>query len=206
MTPVHPPTEDLNVGRRLVLVRQPEGAAGSASDEALVLGYAAGEPEAAECIWQKYAPLVDRTLQRFLGPGREIEDLTQEVCLRLFLKLHTLKDCSALRSFVYSIAIRVARWEARRRWVRRCVMLSSRGSVPEQAIAGDDFEARQAATRFFVILDKLGGSTRAAFVLRHLEGLSFPEVAKRMGRTLSSVDKLWVRALARLRRVLGVVS
>jgi RNA polymerase sigma-70 factor (ECF subfamily) len=40
-------------------------------------------------------------------------------------------------------------------------------------------------------------------ILRHLEGLTFPEVATRMGRTLDSVEKLWVRALPRLRRALG---
>ena len=36
-----------------------------------------------------------------------------------------------------------------------------------------------------------------------VEGLTFPEVAQRMGRTLDVVKKLWPRALARLRRVLG---
>ena len=40
-------------------------------------------------------------------------------------------------------------------------------------------------------------------VLRHLEALSFPEVGRRMGRTVDSVEKLWVRALARLKQVLG---
>jgi len=68
-------------------------------------------------------------------------------------------------------------------------MLSSRGSVPEQAIAGDDFEARQAATRFFVILDKLGGSTRAAFVLRHLEGLSLEDAAEVLGVSLATMKR-----------------
>jgi len=55
-------------------------------------------------------------------------------------------------------------------------------------------------------LGQLPKDYREVLILRHLEGLSFPEVAKRMDRTLSSVDKLWVRALARLRRVLGVVA
>jgi RNA polymerase sigma-70 factor, ECF subfamily len=40
-------------------------------------------------------------------------------------------------------------------------------------------------------------------VLRHLEGLTFPEVAARMGRSEDSVQKLWVRGLASLRRSLG---
>jgi RNA polymerase sigma-70 factor, ECF subfamily len=55
-------------------------------------------------------------------------------------------------------------------------------------------------------LKQLPTDYREVLILRHLEGLSFPEVAKRMDRTLSSVDKLWVRALTKLRRALGVVT
>ena len=44
---------------------------------------------------------------------------------------------------------------------------------------------------------------REVITLRHLEGLTFPEVARRMERSLASVEKLWVRALASLRRSFG---
>jgi len=44
---------------------------------------------------------------------------------------------------------------------------------------------------------------REVIILSHLEGLPFPEVARRMGRTLASVKHLWARALGRLRRSLG---
>jgi RNA polymerase sigma-70 factor (ECF subfamily) len=47
---------------------------------------------------------------------------------------------------------------------------------------------------------------REVIVLRHLEGLPFAEVAAQMGRSVDSVDKLWVRALARLRRALRGAS
>ncbi|WP_020475374.1 sigma-70 family RNA polymerase sigma factor [Zavarzinella formosa] len=43
---------------------------------------------------------------------------------------------------------------------------------------------------------------RTVIVLRHLEGLSFPEVASRMGKTVDSVEKIWVRALGSLRAAL----
>ena len=52
-------------------------------------------------------------------------------------------------------------------------------------------------------LTQLPEAYRQVIVLRHLEGLTFPEVARRMGRSLDSVEKLWMRALARLRQLLG---
>jgi RNA polymerase sigma-70 factor (ECF subfamily) len=33
--------------------------------------------------------------------------------------------------------------------------------------------------------------------------LPFPEVARRMGRSQDSVEKLWMRGLARLRQIMG---
>jgi RNA polymerase sigma-70 factor (ECF subfamily) len=55
-------------------------------------------------------------------------------------------------------------------------------------------------------LAQLPPDYQEVLVLRHLEGLGFPEVAERMGRTLTAVNKLWVRALGRLRRLLGGAS
>ena len=52
-------------------------------------------------------------------------------------------------------------------------------------------------------LERLPPDYREVIVLRHLEGQSFPEVARRMERSVDSVQKLWLRALARLRRAFG---
>src|SRR5262249_52393311 len=55
-------------------------------------------------------------------------------------------------------------------------------------------------------LGRLPEDYREAVILRHLEGLGFPEVAERMGRSVDSVKKLWARGLARLRGLLGGTS
>ena len=52
-------------------------------------------------------------------------------------------------------------------------------------------------------LAKLPPDYREVIILHHLDGHTFPEVARRMGRSLGSVEKLWVRALENLRRLLG---
>jgi RNA polymerase sigma-70 factor (ECF subfamily) len=55
-------------------------------------------------------------------------------------------------------------------------------------------------------LGRLPEDYREVIVLRHLESLTFREVAQRMNRSENSVQKLWVRALALLRRLLEGVS
>jgi RNA polymerase sigma-70 factor (ECF subfamily) len=74
-------------------------------------------------------------------------------------------------------------------------------------VAPHSSPSQQAARREQAILlanalDQLPADYREVLVLHHLEELSFPEVARRMDRTVDSVEKLWTRALARLRRLL----
>jgi RNA polymerase sigma-70 factor (ECF subfamily) len=53
---------------------------------------------------------------------------------------------------------------------------------------------------------RLPDDYQTVLVLRHLEGLTFPQVAERMGRTLDSVEKLWLRGLTRLKREFAEVT
>jgi RNA polymerase sigma-70 factor (ECF subfamily) len=55
-------------------------------------------------------------------------------------------------------------------------------------------------------LGRLPEDLRELLILRHLEGLTFPEVAQRLRRTIDSVKKQWPRALASLRRELQGVE
>lgn len=51
-------------------------------------------------------------------------------------------------------------------------------------------------------LEHLSDAHRQVLMLRHLDGLSFPEIAERMNRSVDAVEKLWARALIQLRRFL----
>jgi RNA polymerase sigma-70 factor (ECF subfamily) len=77
------------------------------------------------------------------------------------------------------------------------------GLVAEQSTPSQRASRREQAVLLANALARLPADYREVIILRHLEGLTFPEVAARMGRSLDSVEKLWVRALPRLRRALG---
>ena len=64
---------------------------------------------------------------------------------------------------------------------------------------------REQAVLLADALDRLPPDYREAIILRNLQALPFAEVARRMGRSLDSVEKLWTRALVLLRRALGGV-
>ena len=65
---------------------------------------------------------------------------------------------------------------------------------------------REQAVLLAEALEKLPEDYREVLILHHLEECNFPEVARRMGRTVEGVKKLWARALGRLRRSMGGMS
>jgi RNA polymerase sigma-70 factor (ECF subfamily) len=85
-------------------------------------------------------------------------------------------------------------------------VLLDRGLVAQQSSPSQQAARREQAVLLADALEQLPEDYREVLVLRHLEALTFPEVAARMGRSLDSVEKLWMRGLVRLRQVMGAVT
>ncbi len=116
--------------------------------------------------------------------------------MRIFTRARAIKKPAALREFVMAVAIRVLKWELRRRRVRRWVRLSDNGEVPEVVIDGVDQEARQALERCYTILNGLGARERLAYSLRYLEEMTMEEVASQLSISLSTAKRLVNRSTA----------
>jgi RNA polymerase sigma-70 factor (ECF subfamily) len=78
-----------------------------------------------------------------------------------------------------------------------------RGLVAAQSTPSQQAMRREESVLLAEALGRLPPEWRELLILRHLEGLSFPEIARRMGRTVDSLKKQWPRALASLRRLLA---
>jgi len=78
-----------------------------------------------------------------------------------------------------------------------------RALVAAQSSPSQQANRREQSVLLAEALEQLPDDYRDVIVLRNLEGQTFPEVARRMGRSLDSVEKLWMRALVKLRQLLG---
>lgn len=79
------------------------------------------------------------------------------------------------------------------------------GLVGSETSPSQHASRREQAVILADALSRLADDHREAIVLRHLEGLSLAEAAQRMGRSADSVQKLYVRGLMNLRRILGTL-
>lgn len=183
---------------RLRLVTPAYGAPDQTPDAELARALIAGEPRAAEITWDRYAPLVHRIVSRALGPDAEVEDVTQEIFYRLFNRVRSLRKPEALRSFVVSFALRIVKWELRRRRARRWLTLSETGEVPDDQLLFVTADSRYALRRLYRMLDQLPTRDRLVLVLRHVEGMTLEEIAEALSISLATVKRSLRHASARL--------
>ena len=183
---------------RLVAAATASPEEASATDLELARALIDGTSNAAEAAWERYAPLVHRIVSRAIGPDAEVEDVTQEIFYRLFSRIRTLRKPEALRSFVISFAIRIVKWELRRRRARRWLTLSETGDVPDEQMMVMDAENRYALRRLYGLLDRLSTRERLVLVLRHVEGMTLEEIAAAMDLSLATVKRGLRRASARV--------
>jgi RNA polymerase sigma-70 factor (ECF subfamily) len=172
-------------------------------DAELVSALVRRDERAAQQAWRELAPMVYGVVSRALGPGAEVDDLVQEVFLRFYSRVHTLTDPHALRSFVYSIATRVIRWEFRKRWLRRILNLTPTDELPEAGYLPADPEVRDSLRRFYGVLDALSAGDRTLFVLRFVEGLTVDEVAAATEVSRSTVKRRLARVAKRVDSLLA---
>jgi RNA polymerase sigma-70 factor (ECF subfamily) len=183
MIPVRAQTADLPAC-------QPAGTPGKdVDDDTLARAGMAGHAWAQREIWHRFAPMVFALLRRSLGARHEPEDLLQEVFLRVYARLSTLTNPGALRSFIYSFAVRVVSEEMRRHRIRSRLGAIFFRPVAEPSVPHDDFESRELLSRVRTVLDGMSDRPRAVFVLRRLEGMELSEIATNLDLSLATVKR-----------------
>jgi RNA polymerase sigma-70 factor, ECF subfamily len=154
----------------------------------LVAELIAGQPAAFARLFDQYTPFVRRVLLRALGSSWDLDDLVQDTFLRVVQRIRSLRDVSALPSFVASIAVHVARNEMRRRAFRRFVGLEDAPPAFRVQEATDPCDV-EGARRLRTVLETLGIERRIAFVLRHVEGYELREGAEIAGCSLATFKR-----------------
>ncbi|MEI4486999.1 RNA polymerase sigma factor [Frigidibacter sp. MR17.14] len=165
-----------------------------ASDEDLLARYAEGDPAAARALTLRFAPLALRVAQARLKDMAEAEDVAQEAMLRLWRIAPEWRAGEAkVSTWLYRVTANLATDRLRRRG--RSVALDEVAEPEDDrpgAEAGMMSTARQQALTG--ALDTLPERQRQAVMLRHIEGLSNPEIAEVMDIGVEAVESLTARA------------
>jgi RNA polymerase sigma-70 factor (ECF subfamily) len=174
--------------------REARGADGGALARALL----ARDPQAAREAWEIYSPMVIGYFRRFLGLGQDRHDLCQEVFLRLFRRIGELREPAALRAFIVSICLGIARNEHRRQRVRRWMHLTSSGDLPDVAAASLDPEAREATSQLYAVLSRVSAEDCSLFITRYVDEMEIADIALVHGLSFGTAKRRLARATRRI--------
>jgi RNA polymerase sigma-70 factor (ECF subfamily) len=143
--------------------------------ECLVLRCQVGDRDAFEEVFRRFQPRIEYYVRRLSRSDRGVEDLLQDIWLKVIRKIHSLKHPRAFVSWLY----RVARHELYGRG-RRPVHMAE---LPEETAApGGDPDAvliaAEDAARVHRSLDCLRPLHREILILSFMEQLAHAEIAE----------------------------
>jgi RNA polymerase sigma factor (sigma-70 family) len=155
--------------------------------------------------------MVFRTLYRLMDGREGIDDLAQEVFLRLYRALHGFRGEARLETYLYRIVVNVAHDARRRRSKERTshVSLNDEDAGWENRLAHKDADAeqrlqeKQFAASVEEAMAQLNPQERAALVLYHQEEQSYEQIAAALGLPVNTVRTHLHRGRARLRSLLA---
>jgi RNA polymerase sigma-70 factor (ECF subfamily) len=165
------------------------------TDAALVKALQARESGSAELLFERYGPYVERLIVRTVGLVPEVPDLIQEVLARALEGVRSLRESSALKGWIGSVALFTARGFLRSRRVRRrWLSVFSLDEVPEPAAVVASPEVSRTLAQTYAILDTLPADERIAFALRVIDRMDLAEISEVTGVSLATVKRRIARA------------
>lgn len=161
-----------------------------------------GDNTARETLFKRHLRPVRQRVHRLMGPDPDAEDVVQEAFLRAFANLGRLVDPQAFPAWLSKIAVHLVNHRLRRRKLLRRLGFQPGADRAEvmDTVAGPSLSPAIAteARRVYALLDDLPAEARVAFLLRHLEEMTVPEVSAHMGISERTVKRRVALAEARM--------
>lgn len=176
------------------------------SDAAVVAMVKAGDREAYRILVRRYQDGLYRHALRMIGHADTAADLVQGSLVKAYAHIHRCRDPERFGAWVFRILANRCKDHLKSR--RRKDVSLDAGDVPparsNQNPARDveRLELRELLAR---ALEKLPGIQREAFLLKHVEGLSYEEISQRLDVSIPALKMRVLRAREALRAELEEV-
>lgn len=178
----------------------------------LMLAVAADEPGAFERLVASYETRVKAAVSRSIADRSSVDDLAQEVFLRIFRARHRYQPTARFETFLYrvifNLCVNHTQFRARRRSASLDAPTGAEGEgswePADERADPPDVRAQQheRAAMVRAAVDRLPDSQRQALVLNRFEGQGYEEIGQIMELSLQAVKSLLWRARENLRKEL----
>jgi RNA polymerase sigma-70 factor (ECF subfamily) len=159
-------------------------------DRELMARVKEGEQSALELLFARWEGPLFAFFYRLGCPPSLVEDLTEEALVTVYRQRHRYDLDRAFAPWLYGIARLV--WKDylrhRGREISRTVPLDAANGVPASELGPSDMaEVRQEVEAVRRAIEQLPEEQKAAFILRHYQGLSYEEIAEALQVPLGTI-------------------
>jgi RNA polymerase sigma-70 factor (ECF subfamily) len=182
------------------------------SDEKLFFRVQRDDVRAFEVIVGRYRTRLYNCIYRMVHNTECAEDLVQETFLRVYRNRHNYKAISNLSTWIYTIALNLARSELRKRKRRQFFSLNSSPhensskegiELPDKSAGpGDHLEQNELGRAIQHAIDQLPEKYKSVIVLRDIEELSYDEIGEILRCPTGTVKSRVNRGRLRLQEML----
>jgi RNA polymerase sigma-70 factor (ECF subfamily) len=179
-----------------------EQGASELDDAALMARAARGDIAAFEQLVERHQALVIGTVGRMLGSNSDVEDVAQQVFVRVWKSAGRYRPTAKFTTWLLTITRNLVFNEARRRKRHPGDLLDvhedSAGRIPDEQLLENELQ-REIDRATLALPEK----QRMAVVLRRYEGKSYEEIGEVLGLSIAAVKSLLFRARTELRAALN---
>ena len=175
-------------------------------DVKLIQRVLSGDDTAFSTLVRKYRKPVHALVWRKIGDFHIAEDITQETFLKAYQKLATLKEPQSFASWLYVIATNHCKtWLRKKHLQTQPLETTSNAELEKTAYSGyiiDQNEQKAGEVHRQVVkklLAKLQESDRTVITLYYLGGMTYEEISKFLGVSVSAIKNRLYRARQHLK-------
>ncbi len=162
-----------------------------------------GDQVAFQSLVERHSSAVFRLAYRMTGNTADAEDLVQETFLRAWKQMGRFDGRAAFGTWLHRIGVNCALDHIRGRKAKAEACAEPFAHVPHGGPSPERLAQSAEITDLLLpALDRLTEMERAAFVLRHYEGLPILEISKVLGVEAGAAKHAVFRAVQKLRRAL----
>ena len=183
---------------RTLEASMPTAARNQDPDVELIERYFAGDTSAFDEIMIRYERQIYRVCYRFVEHREDAMDLAQDVFVKAFEHLPTFRRESTLKTWLYRIAINHCLNHVKKHSQEFVQVTEFTSSTKSSAQA--ELEHQEQRQRFRRLVKRLPPKQKAILELRVNEQLSYEEIAKISGRSISTIKASVFFALEKLRK------
>lgn len=174
----------------------------SVSDGEVVKAVLSGDQEAYAILVRRYEDVIYRYAERMMGRPDEAADMTQLAFIKGYKNLHRCREPERVGGWLFRIAVNLCKDRLKGAY-RRNVSLEAAGSLAGEMGNPEAYAERsEVGSEIRQALDRLTPDQREAFVLKHVEGWSYEEMAERLEVSVSALKMRVHRAREELQVLL----